>query len=75
MAANLGAQFLRLLPSSPLLVATVVSSSGGLAVVELPGGARLTVRGTAAVASRVFVRAGAIEGAAPAVSAVQTIDV
>jgi hypothetical protein len=75
MAGNLGAQFLRLLPSDPLLVATVVSASGGLAVVELPGGARLTVRGAAVAGGRVFVRAGVIEGVAPPLSAVQTIDV
>ena len=46
-------------------IATVVSSGGGSAVVELPGGDQLRVRGEASVGAKVFVQDGAIRGAAP----------
>ena len=65
MSTNLFAQFRRLLPGQPLLIGTVISAGSGAALVELPDGSRLTVRGDAAVASKVFVRNGAIEGPAP----------
>lgn len=70
MSTNLFAQFRRLVPSAPLLVGEVISSGSGGSVVELPGGARITVRGEAAVASKVFVRNNAIEGAAPSLPVV-----
>lgn len=66
--SNLFAQFRRLLPGQPLLVGVVISSSASEALVELPGGSRIAVRGSAAVGSSVFVRAGAIEGEAPALT-------
>lgn len=65
MSTNLFARFQRLLPGSPLLVCAVISSGLGGAIVELPGGARIAVRGEASVGSKVFVRNGAIEGPAP----------
>lgn len=65
MSTNLFAAFRRLIPSAPLQVGTVVSASADSAVVELPGGARISVRGTAGAGTAVFVRAGAIEGTAP----------
>lgn len=65
MSTNLFAQFRRLLPASPLLVGTVISSGSGTAVVELPGAARISVRGEATVGDSVFVRNGSIEGPAP----------
>ena len=68
MATNLFSAFARLLPGAPLLVGQVISSASGVATVELPGGARIVVRGTASVGSRVFVRSGNIEGAAPSLS-------
>jgi len=43
----------------------VLSISGEVAAVELPGGGRLQARGQATVGQRVFVRDGVIEGAAP----------
>ena len=74
MSTNLFARIKALLPGAPLLVATVVSSSAGVSVVELPGGSRLTVRGSASVSTKVFMRAGNIEGPAPNLSEVD-IDV
>ena len=74
MSTNLFARFRALMPASPLLVCTVISSAGGSAIVELPGGARLTVRGSGTVGTNVFVRAGAIEGDAPTLP-VDTIEV
>lgn len=71
--ANLLKQLRQVLGSQPLLVGDVVSVSGGVAVVQLPGGATITARGSASVSDRVFVRGGAIEGLAPALS-LSTID-
>lgn len=72
--SNLFTALKRLLPSSPLLVGEVLTSSGGITTVELPGGAVLTVRGTATVGNNVFVRDNAIQGPAPALAA-EVIDV
>lgn len=63
---NLLKQFRELVGVDPLLVGDVVSVTTGAVVVELPGGAQITARGEAQVNDRVFVRAGAIEGPAPA---------
>jgi len=63
--SNLFAQFLKLLPSTPLQVATVLSTSGGTATLELPGGARVQARGEASVGAQVFIRDDVIEGPAP----------
>lgn len=63
--SNLFKAFLDLLPARPLQVGTVLSVSGGVAAVELPGGGVLQVRGTATAGQRVFVRDGLIEGTAP----------
>ena len=58
-------QLLGVLPQRPLQVGDVLQMANGVAIVELPGGGRLTARGAATVGQRVFVREGAIEGAAP----------
>ncbi|MEN9317346.1 MAG: hypothetical protein RIS35_3739 [Pseudomonadota bacterium] len=58
-------RLLGLLPQRPLQVGTVISVSGGVAIIELPGGGRDQARGAATVGQRVFFRDGAIEGAAP----------
>lgn len=63
-----------LLPTEPLQVGDVVAASSGVCTVELPGGATVQARGSASVGARVFVRGGAIQGAAPALPIVQ-IDV
>ena len=62
---NFQKQFLALLPQRPLLVGVVLAVSGGTALVELPDGVQIHVRGSATVGQRVFVRDGAIEGVAP----------
>ena len=43
----------------------MLSVSGDVARVQLPGGGELLARGDAQVGEKVFVRDGAIEGAAP----------
>ena len=70
MTVNLFSQFKRLLPAQPLMVGTVISSGSGAVVVERPGGDRVTVRGEATPGDRVFVRNGAVEGPAPALTLV-----
>lgn len=63
-------ELLALLPTYPLQVGEVVGYSDGVATIELPDGAQVQARGSAAVSDRVFFRAGAIEGPAPALSIV-----
>ena len=65
---NLWKRLKQLLPESPLLVGTVASVSTYGAVVTLPDGSTLAVRGEATVGQSVFVRDGLIEGPAPALS-------
>lgn len=62
---NLFKVFKDLIPDYPLFVGTVVSVETGKCVVQLPGGAYLTVRGDGAVGQKVFIRDGVIEGQAP----------
>ena len=68
---NIYRQFLDLLPARPLQVGAVTASANGVSTVELPGGGLLQVRGAATVGQQVFVRDGAIEGNAPALTVVQ----
>ncbi len=63
--SNIYRTFLDLLPARPLQVGTVLSASGGIVNVELPGGGHLQARGSATAGQRVFVRDGLVEGAAP----------
>lgn len=62
---NLWVRLKQLLPDAPLLVGVVVSVSAYGAVVELPDGARVSVRGDTTVGQSVFIRSGVIEGVAP----------
>ena len=62
---NLYKVFRDLIPEPALQVGTVLSVSGGVASLELPGGGVLKARGDATTGQRVFVRGGVIEGAAP----------
>ena len=64
--SNLFKRFQRLIAAPPLMVGDVLSVDDGVAIVEEPGGARHTVRGDVTVGDRVFFRAGAVEGPAPA---------
>lgn len=63
--ANIWKQFSVLVARPPLQVATVLSVSGGVARVQLPGGGELLARGEAQAGEKVFVRDGVIEGSAP----------
>lgn len=75
MQTNPYRQLLELLPQDPLEVGDVIAvNADGTRTVQLPGGGQLVVRGDAALAARVFVRSGLIEGPAPALTALD-IDV
>ena len=65
MTTNIWKAFSDMVARPPLQVATVLSVSGGIARVQFPGGGELLARGDAQVGEKVFVRDGAIEGAAP----------
>ncbi len=73
MSTNAYARFVRLLPSQPVQVSTVIASGGGACTVQLPGGAQLVVRGEADVGASVFIRGGAIEGLAPSLPLVTAV--
>lgn len=74
MSTNVYRQFLDLLPRRPLLVGEVAAIGAGVVTVDLPGGGQVQARGTAPLGQRVFVRDGALEGEAPALTYV-TADV
>lgn len=67
---NLWKRLKQLLPDAPLLVGVVDSVSTYGAVVELPDGSLVSVRGAATVGQRVFIRDGVIEGQAPSLTTV-----
>jgi len=74
---NLYRALRELLPEPPLQVAVVISviSYSGESLIEWPGGAQQRVRGTTvAPGYAAFIRAGVIEGQAPALGA-QLIEV
>ena len=68
MYRNPYAALLGLLPQRPLLVGTVTDVANGVATVQMPGGGVEQARGAATVGQRVFIRDGAIEGLAPALT-------
>ena len=72
MLSNPHTRFLALLPVKPLQVGTVLAIDGSVATLEMPGGGRLTALGEATVGDRVFVRDGRIEGAAPALTYIES---
>ena len=57
---------LSLLPGRPLLVGTVTAVAGGVATIEMEGGATAQARGDVSVGDHVFFRDGSVEGPAPA---------
>lgn len=69
--SNLYVQFMRLIPTAPLLVGEVAATYTGGALVVLQGGGQLRVRGAATVGQQVFVRDGVIEGIAPSLTLVE----
>ena len=67
---NLWKRLKQLLPEPPLLVGVVDSVSAYGAVVELPDGSLVAVRGDATIGQQVFIRNGLIEGPAPSLPVV-----
>lgn len=67
---NLWKRLKQLLPEAPLLIGVVDSVSAYGAVVLLPDGAYVAVRGNATVGQQVFIRDGVIEGLAPSLTTV-----
>ena len=67
---NVYKHLIDILPQRPLLVGTVTALDGDVRIVTLPGGAIVRARGDAALADRVFLRDGVIEGPAPALTAI-----
>lgn len=65
------ALFKEVFPDAPLLIGDVIASDGGIATVELQGGAIVQVRGDATPGQRVFVRDGVIESTAPVLPVVE----
>lgn len=75
MSTNIYRALRELLPDPALLVATVSANYTTETLVTFPGGAQQRVRGSGyTVGSKVFIRAGVIEGQAPSLT-VETIDV
>lgn len=68
--SNLIARWRKVFPEPRLVIGTVVDSQGGVLSVELPGGAVVSARGSGALNTKVFVRNGVVEGAAPNLSVV-----
>lgn len=73
MSYNLYKRLRALFPGARLQVGTVLYTETGKVTVELPDASTITVRGSATVGSKVYVRDGAIEGPAPALSAVEIV--
>lgn len=68
---NLLERFRALIPKTPLLVGTVLASTGDQHTLQTDDGALHVARGTALVADRVYFRpGGSIEGDAPALTVV-----
>lgn len=71
--SNIYKQILEILPSESRDKGQVVSVESDGAIVELMTGARVRVRGNASVGDHVWIKGGAIEGPAPALSGVDQI--
>lgn len=67
---NLWKRLKQLLPEAPLLVGEVTGVTSYGAIVELPDGSIVSVRGEALVGQQVFIRDGVIEGMAPGLTTV-----
>jgi hypothetical protein len=67
---NLWKRLKQLLPDAPLLTGQVVAIQLYGAIVQLPDGALVSVRGEAVLNQHVFIRDGVIEGPAPEMTAV-----
>jgi hypothetical protein len=69
-STNLWKRLKSLIPEAPLLIGVVDSVSAYGAVVLLPDGSPVSVRGAAVVGQNVFIRSGVIEGVAPSLTTV-----
>lgn len=65
--SNLWKQFQNLLPSDPLLIATVLAhNSDGTSTVQYPSGGQATARGqSVAVNAKAYIQSNQIQGEAP----------
>lgn len=70
MSTNLWRRLKQIMPDAPLLVGEVDSVSSYGAVVLLPDGSPVAVRGDTTVGQQVFIRDGVIEGLAPSLTLV-----
>lgn len=70
-SSNLWKRLVEVLNPRPLLIGTVTETDGVSSTVTLPGGATLSVIGTAAVDAKVFVKDGIIQGLAPTLDIVE----
>lgn len=57
--------FRSLLPKDPLLVGTLISTSGNTSLMQMIGGGTLSVRGTGEQDEKYYIRSGQIQGEAP----------
>lgn len=64
-------QFLDLIPEHPLEWGEVTAAGAGHITVTLPGGDIIHARGAATVGQRVWIRDGAVEGEAAALTYVE----
>ena len=71
MSSNPYKRLRALLPEPAVEYGVVQSADTAGAVVELPDGALVRVRGEATVGEAVFIRAGGIEGPAPVLTVVE----
>jgi hypothetical protein len=64
---NIWKQFQALLPSDPLLIATIAAhNSDGTSTLVWPGGGQSVVRGqSVAVGQKAYVKSGQVQGEAP----------
>ena len=67
---NLWKRLKQLLPDAPLLAGEVIQANTYGALVQLPDGSRVSVRGDATVGQHVFIRDGLVEGPAPSFTSV-----
>lgn len=67
MSSNLWRRFNALLPTDPLLIATITAhNSDGTSMVQYPGGGVAVVQGqSVTVGSKAFIRSNRVQGAAP----------
>lgn len=75
MSDNLFALFRELTAGAPVQIGEVVSVSGSVCTVSVPGAGDVTASGSATVGDSVLVQAGVIIGPAPSGLVISTITV